>query len=135
MKRPNDQLYRSSSITHANIPDNYLKKKRDSVFHKAFDNQSQIEDFKPPKYDKSEEDRKFLIEQFKKSFLTHTLSQEQHEILADAMKSQKFEKGNTIIKYGDMGSEYYLLNKGKVEVTVYQQGADPQDPKLEEQLV
>ena len=35
-----------------------------------------------------------------------------------------------IIKYGDIGTEYFILDSGVVEVIVYQDGVDPNDPKL-----
>ena len=35
---------------------------------------------------------------------------------------------------GDMGSEYYILDKGIVEILVYKQGTDPEDPKINEKL-
>jgi hypothetical protein len=39
-----------------------------------------------------------------------------------------------IIKYGDIGQEYFILDKGKVEVLVYKDGTDPNDPMLESNL-
>ena len=35
-----------------------------------------------------------------------------------------------IIKYGDIGTEYFILDSGVVEVLVYQDGVDPNDPML-----
>ena len=35
---------------------------------------------------------------------------------------------------GDMGSEYYILDKGNVEILVYKQGTDPDDTMLSEKL-
>ena len=42
--------------------------------------------------------------------------------------------GETVIKYGDIGSEYFILSKGIVKVIVYQKGTDPQDPDLESKI-
>ena len=39
-----------------------------------------------------------------------------------------------IIKYGDIGQEYFILDKGKVEVLVYKDGTDPNNPMLESHL-
>lgn len=33
-----------------------------------------------------------------------------------------------------MGSEYYILDKGNVEILVYKPGTDPEDPKISEKL-
>lgn len=35
-----------------------------------------------------------------------------------------------IIRYGDIGHEYFILDNGVVEVLVYEDGTDPNDPKL-----
>lgn len=35
------------------------------------------------------------------------------------MTKKTFDKGELIIKYGDMGMSYYVLAKGNVKVTVY----------------
>ena len=43
------------------------------------------------------------------------------------MTKAVFEKGELIIKYGDIGTCYYVLAKGKVKVTVYKKGTDPKD--------
>lgn len=48
--------------------------------------------------------------------------------VADAMYSKKFVKNENIITYGDIGSEYFILVKGIVEVIVYKDGTDPKDP-------
>lgn len=39
-----------------------------------------------------------------------------------------------IIRYGDIGSEYYILDTGVIEVVVYQDGVDPKDPKLHKKV-
>jgi len=46
------------------------------------------------------------------------------------MFSRKYKKGDVIIKYGDMGTDYFVLTEGKVEVTVYTPGTSASDPKL-----
>ena len=40
-------------------------------------------------------------------------------------------KKELIIKYGDIGKEYFILSKGSVKVTVYNKDTDPNDPNLE----
>lgn len=37
-----------------------------------------------------------------------------------------------MIKYGDQGSDYFILSKGTVRVTLYEADADPNDPKLDQ---
>lgn len=52
------------------------------------------------------------------------------QIIADAMYPKSFKKDEYIIKFGDIGSEYYILNKGNVEVTVYKEGTKYDEPNL-----
>ena len=47
------------------------------------------------------------------------------------MFSQTFSAGENIIRFGEIGSEYFVLAKGKVRVTVYRQGTNPSDPPAE----
>jgi hypothetical protein len=39
-----------------------------------------------------------------------------------------------IIKYGDVGKEYFVLAKGDVKVTVYNKDVKPDDPDLENKI-
>lgn len=78
-----------------------------------------IEDFTPPVYPKTEEETKRVITILKNSFLTKNLTEEDIVTIAHAMFKKPFEKGDLIIKYGDLGSEYFILDKGRVEVLVY----------------
>lgn len=51
------------------------------------------------------------------------------------MKPQTFLKNELIIKYGDVGQEYFILSKGSVKITVYTKGTDPNDPDLENKII
>ncbi len=55
-------------------------------------------------------------------------------VLAKAMFPRKFQQNQCIIRYGEMGSEYFVLSSGKVQVTVYQPGTDPNDPNLDKKI-
>ena len=46
------------------------------------------------------------------------------------MSSRDYNSGEKIIKYGDVGDEFFILEKGEIEVLVYNQGAKPNDPNL-----
>jgi CRP-like cAMP-binding protein len=41
------------------------------------------------------------------------------------MIQKKYKKGDLIIKYGDLGKEYYVLLEGKVRVIVYEKDTNP----------
>lgn len=45
------------------------------------------------------------------------------------MQPKEFKKDEIIIRYGDMGKEYYVLAKGDVKVIVYEKGAKVDDPE------
>ena len=51
------------------------------------------------------------------------------------MKPVKFLKKEIIIRYGDIGSTYYILSKGNVKVTVYQPGTRANSPNLENKKI
>jgi cAMP-dependent protein kinase regulator len=66
--------------------------------------------------------------------LTKHLEHKDHIILADAMFKKHFVDGHDIIRFGDLGYEYFILANGKVKVTVYTPGSNPFDPKLSEKI-
>lgn len=47
------------------------------------------------------------------------------------MFNRSFRAGQNVIKYGEMGSEYFVLAQGKIRVTVYKPGTNPSDPPAE----
>lgn len=94
----------------------YLKTKRKSVFSRPYEQLSQMEDFIPPVYEKSPEQIKKLIEILKNNFLTKNISQFELKLLADAMQLKFFKRNDMIIRYGDVGNEYFILDKGVIEI-------------------
>ena len=47
------------------------------------------------------------------------------------MQPKTFKKGDLIIKYKDVGTEYFVLAKGQVKVIVYEKDTEADDPNLE----
>lgn len=47
------------------------------------------------------------------------------------MQQEKFNKKDLIIKYGDIGYKYYILEKGTAKVIIYEKGTDPNDPNID----
>jgi len=74
---------------------------------------------KIPQYEKPKEQTQEIIGLLGKSFLTKNLSEHEIEKLAGAMLPREFKPNDLIIKYGDTGSEYFILAKGDVKVIVY----------------
>lgn len=58
---------------------------------------------------KSSEESEKLVKLFTHSFLTKNLDTKERKTLADAMFAKKFAAGESIIRYGDIGSEYFVL--------------------------
>ena len=122
----------SSSVV---VPsEKYLQTKRKSVFNRPYEQISQMDDFVPPVYEKSPEQIKKLIDILKNNFLTKNISQFELKLLADAMQLKFFKRNDMIIRYGDVGNEYFILDKGVIEIQVYRSGADPNDPELPKKL-
>merc|ERR1719361_314840 len=48
--------------------------------------------------------------------LFRRLPKDQYPILADACVQQNFTVGQTIIRQGDVGSEFYVIRKGQAQV-------------------
>ena len=57
------------------------------------------------------------INKLKKSYLFKNLSENTLESIAKNMKKQKYNKGDVIIKEGTSGNTFYLISKGKVNIT------------------
>ena len=57
------------------------------------------------------------INKLKKSYLFKNLSENTLEAIAKNMKKEKFNKGDVIIQEGTYGNSFYLISKGKVNIT------------------
>ena len=81
--------------------------------------------------EKPQADIDALCEIYKTSFLTKNLGPDQHVVLAKSMQKRHFAVGECIIRYGDIGNEYFVMCWGTCKVTVYADGADPNAIDLE----
>lgn len=115
-----ERLFYRNSVPNKNMPPvEYLKAKRSSVFHKAFDSGQQAAQYVAPIHPKNANETERLLKLFTVSFLTKNLDHQQLKTLADAMFARKFKAGENIIQFGNTGTEYFVLAKGSVHVTVY----------------
>ena len=71
----------------------------------------------------------------KNIYLTKSLDLKDHIVLADAMQMSVYNSQEIILRYGDIGDKYFILAEGIVRVKVYEQGANPFSPDLENKLV
>ena len=100
------------------IPDqSYMSQKRGSVFQKVDLKSMDFNNI--PNYQKPVEQLTEIIGLLKKSFLTKNLSESEIVKLAGAMKPRVFKNEELIIRYGDLGNEYFILASGDVQVIVY----------------
>ena len=104
------------------------------MFHKAFENENKLDRFVPPIFNKPARDHDAIVDLFRSHFLTKSLEESQWVQLAKATFKIISKKGESIIRYGDTGNVYYILAQGQCQITVYQEGTDPQDPKLEDKV-
>lgn len=72
-----------------------------------------------------------MLPTLKTNFLTKNLNDDEIKKLAGAMQLKTFMRKERIIKYGDNGNLYYILTKGSVQVIVYNEGTDPDDPMID----
>jgi CRP-like cAMP-binding protein len=50
------------------------------------------------------------------------------------MQQRSYKDGEFVIKYGDVGNEYFILDQGQVDIVVYKEGTSPTDPELESKV-
>ena len=67
---------------------------------------------------KSEEETARILEILKKNVLFKHLDTDQMNTVKDAMTSMKFSEGDVIIKQGDDGDNFYVLDDGAVHCSV-----------------
>jgi cAMP-dependent protein kinase regulator len=73
---------------------------------------------KKKSYPKSKEARAQIDEKLKTNFLFAHLDEEGRKDLCDAIFESKFQGGEIIIKQGDKGDNFYIVEKGKCEIFV-----------------
>jgi len=72
-------------------------------------------------------DARLIIGELRRVDLLNALSDEELALLASAIRSRQFGKGEVLMHEGDEGDRFYILRRGKVEV--YAQGKAGAPPK------
>ena len=92
-----------------------MRKKRKGVFAqaRAVEKESDL-----PKHEKSAEEQSKLRAVMREKILTAKLSDEAVTNLINAMSARYYEAGDVLIKFGDMGDEYFVLGEGQCECAV-----------------
>ena len=66
-----------------------------------------------------------IIGELRRVYLLNALSDDELALLASAIKSRQFGKGEVLMHEGDEGDRFYILRKGKVEVFAQGKGGEP----------
>ncbi|CAM9579284.1 unnamed protein product [Pylaiella littoralis] len=74
-----------------------------------------IEDHVVPK---SEEERASILQAIKTNFLFEHTTEKQNKVLVDVMRKRAVQAGECVIKQGDKGDIFYIIDKGTFEVRV-----------------
>ena len=73
-----------------------------------------MREFIPPVHPKSKANEERLVDLLKHSFLTKGMEERHLLVLAKAMFPRNFAQNQCIIRYGEMGTEYFVLSSGQV---------------------
>jgi cAMP-dependent protein kinase regulator len=83
-----------------------------------------LTNFTPTKVDKSIEEREKILGILKANNFFSQITDEQRTIMADAMASSEVIDGAEIIRQGDAGDLFYILDSGVADVWVAKNGGD-----------
>lgn len=73
------------------------------------------EDYVPPSFPKSPEERKFLEATVKNSFIFSDLSPAERDMMLDAFQSETVPQNTVVITQGDTGDYFYIVQSGTVD--------------------
>ncbi|XP_022920764.1 cAMP-dependent protein kinase type II regulatory subunit [Onthophagus taurus] len=100
--------------------------RRKSVFAEAYDPEEDDEDDGAKSiFPKSDEQRQQLAEAVKNILLFRALDPEQMQEVLDAMFERKVEEGELVIKQGDDGDNFYVIQQGTFHVFVQEPEKQP----------
>jgi len=74
--------------------------------------------WKPPVYPKDDDAKKRIRETISNNILFSGLESAERDVIVDAMQEMKFDEGAVLIKQGDVGDYFYVLEAGHCDITV-----------------
>lgn len=95
-----------------------FNERRKSVFAEAYNPEEDDDDVEKVVYPKSDEQRNRLIESVRNIFLFRSLEKEQMNEVLDAMFERLVKPGEFIIKQGDDGDNFYVIESGTYKAFV-----------------
>lgn len=101
-------------------------KPRPSVSAEAYGEWNKKEHFKPKVIKKDEETKDQIRHKISKAFMFNNLSEDDLNVVIDAMRVVNFKEGDWVIKQGEDGDELYVVGSGKYACTkVFPGQTDP----------
>eukprot|EP00741_Cyanophora_paradoxa_P014485 tig00020801_g13969.t2 len=100
------------------------KNRRKSVCAEPITPDDLSKNFTPKVYPKSDEEKQRIKEVISHNILFANLEEKQKNIIMDAMFEVNKEPGDTIIKQGDEGDNFYVIDQGNCDVYVKIGGED-----------
>lgn len=70
------------------------------------------------KFEKSSTVKDIIRKALKANFVFSALDEEEIEKFADFMKVEKFQRGSTVIKQGEPGEYFYIVEEGTFTYTI-----------------
>lgn len=99
--------------------------RRKSVFAETYDPEEDEDDGAKVVFPKSDEQRQRLAESVRNILLFRSLDKEQMQDVLDAMFERKVTEGELVIKQGDDGDNFYVIESGKFHALVGEPGQEP----------
>ena len=93
------------------------RKHRAGVSAEVFGAHNRKEDFRPPVFPKSAEQKSLLKDKLLQAFMFNALDPAELEIVLDAIEEVRVNDGDVVIREGDQGDCMYVLNTGSLKCT------------------
>lgn len=91
------------------------RKPRASVSAEAFGEWNKKEAFIPPVHEKNDQTREHLREVLSAIFMFQTLDDKEMDICINAMSKVDFNQGQHVIRFGEEGDCYYVVESGELD--------------------
>eukprot|EP00592_Proboscia_alata_P004130 CAMPEP_0194365840 /NCGR_PEP_ID=MMETSP0174-20130528/13828_1 /TAXON_ID=216777 /ORGANISM="Proboscia alata, Strain PI-D3" /LENGTH=678 /DNA_ID=CAMNT_0039140683 /DNA_START=103 /DNA_END=2139 /DNA_ORIENTATION=- len=75
--------------------------------------------------EKSPDDKARIAEAIRASVIFKDISNQQRELIFSAMEPLSVKRGDWVIRQGEMGDRFYIVDNGKFEVRIVPDGTDP----------
>ena len=90
-------------------------KKKMAISAESYGTYNKLTEFKPPVIEKTQDQIHQIKSVLKMSFMFNQLDDKDLEIVINAMKIQKYSKGQVVIKQGDDGAELFIVGNGTLK--------------------